>query len=87
MNMKMISIALVDNYNGTPNATIIHTREVFKGALLANAHAIIIAHNHPTGEVEPSNTDKMVTNTGKLLDVSAGSCHHKRSTRIDSVIK
>ena len=44
------------------------------GALLANAHAIIIAHNHPSGDVDPSNADKtfttMLVDAGKrLLDV------------------
>ena len=64
--MEMIS-------KGSLNATIIHPREVFKGALLANAHAVILAHNHPSGDVEPSNADKTVTSmlvdAGNLLDV------------------
>jgi DNA repair protein RadC len=46
---------------------------VFKEALLANANAVILAHNHPSGNIEPSNADKTVTETlvgaGKLLDV------------------
>ena len=67
IGMEMIS-------KGSLNATIIHPREVFKGALLANAHAIIIAHNHPSGDVDPSNADKtfttMLVDAGKrLLDV------------------
>jgi len=57
--MEMIS-------KGTLNASLVHPREVFKGALLANAHAIIIAHNHPSGDVEPSIADK--TSTEKLVD-------------------
>ena len=66
IGMEMIS-------KGSLNATIIHPREVFKGALLANAHAVILAHNHPSGDVEPSNADKTITtmlvDAGKLLDV------------------
>ena len=66
IGMEMIS-------RGTLNATLIHPREVFKGALLANAHAVILAHNHPSGDVEPSNADKNVTtmlvDAGNLLDV------------------
>jgi DNA repair protein RadC len=66
IGMEMIS-------KGSLNATLIHPREVFKGALLANAHAVILAHNHPSGDVEPSNADKTVTSmlvdAGKLLDV------------------
>jgi len=66
IGMEMIS-------KGTLNASLVHPREVFKGALLANAYALILAHNHPSGDVEPSNADKQVTETlvgaGKLLDV------------------
>jgi len=58
---------------GTLNASLVHPREVFKGALLANAYALILAHNHPSGNTEPSNADKQVTttliNASKLLDI------------------
>ena len=36
-----------------------------KGALLANAMGIIVAHNHPSGEVEPSNEDRLLTSKRK----------------------
>ncbi len=66
IGMEMIS-------KGTLNASLVHPREVFKGALLANANALILAHNHPSGDVEPSEADKKVTamlvEAGKLLDV------------------
>lgn len=52
--MEMIS-------KGTLNASLVHPREVFKGALLANANALILAHNHPSGGVQPSAADKKVT--------------------------
>jgi DNA repair protein RadC len=58
---------------GTLNSSLVHPREVFKGALLANANSIILAHNHPSGSVEPSVADRSVTkilaNAGNLLDV------------------
>jgi len=58
---------------GTLNASLVHPREVFKGAILANAHAIILAHNHPSGEVDPSTADKMVTeklsSCGNLMEI------------------
>jgi len=47
---------------GTLNAALIHPREVFKSAIRESAHAIILVHNHPSGDVEPSNADKQVTN-------------------------
>ncbi|MCX6179318.1 MAG: DNA repair protein RadC [Chlorobiales bacterium] len=46
---------------GTLNAALIHPREVFKSAIRESAHAIILVHNHPSGDVEPSNADKKVT--------------------------
>jgi DNA repair protein RadC len=66
IGMEMIS-------KGTLNASLVHAREVFKGALLANANALILAHNHPSGNVEPSTADMQVTKrlveAGILLDV------------------
>jgi DNA repair protein RadC len=47
---------------GTLNAALIHPREVFKAAIKESSHAIILVHNHPSGDVEPSNADKQVTN-------------------------
>jgi DNA repair protein RadC len=41
--------------------TIVHPREVFKAAILVNASAIIIAHNHPSGDPTPSQEDRLLT--------------------------
>ncbi|ABL65778.1 RadC family protein [Chlorobium phaeobacteroides] len=46
---------------GTLNASLAHPREVFKSAIRESAHAIILVHNHPSGDVEPSNADRQVT--------------------------
>ncbi|ABB23481.1 RadC family protein [Pelodictyon luteolum] len=46
---------------GTLNASLIHPREVFKSAIRESAHAIILVHNHPSGDTEPSNADRQVT--------------------------
>lgn len=46
---------------GTINCTTIHPREIIKSALFCNAAALILAHNHPSGNPEPSASDKMVT--------------------------
>lgn len=46
---------------GTVNASLVHPREVFKRALANNATSIVIAHNHPSGDTNPSNEDKMIT--------------------------
>ena len=46
---------------GLVNRTIVHPRETFADALKERALAIVIAHNHPSGNLEPSNDDKDVT--------------------------
>lgn len=46
---------------GTLCATLVHPREVFKGAILANAGAIALAHNHPSGDPTPSPEDRELT--------------------------
>jgi DNA repair protein RadC len=43
---------------GSLSAAIVHPREVFKGAILANASAIICGHNHPSGDPTPSEDDR-----------------------------
>ena len=58
---------------GTLNCAVISAREVFKAAILANAASIILAHNHPSGDLTPSPEDIQVTENlrkaGKLLDI------------------
>lgn len=50
-------------FKGTLNKSLIHPREVFKEAYLASAAYIICIHNHPSGNVIPSNDDINITNT------------------------
>ena len=46
---------------GTLNSVLIHPREVFKSAILSNASNIILAHNHPSGNIQPSQPDRTLT--------------------------
>lgn len=46
---------------GSLGASIVHPRELFKAAILANAAAIICAHNHPSGDPTPSAEDRRIT--------------------------
>lgn len=46
---------------GCLDATFVHPREVIKAACLANAAAVIVAHNHPSGDPEPSRDDVALT--------------------------
>ena len=58
---------------GTLTSALVHPREVFKAAILANAAAIILVHNHPSGDPEPSAEDKALTTrlaqAGELLGI------------------
>ena len=46
---------------GTINQSLVHPREVYKPAIQDGAVAIIIAHNHPSGQVQPSIEDRRIT--------------------------
>ncbi|EDU4887086.1 DNA repair protein RadC [Salmonella enterica subsp. enterica serovar Java] len=48
-------------FTGTINHTQVHPREVVKACLKHNCAAVIVAHCHPSGLAEPSNTDRQVT--------------------------
>jgi DNA repair protein RadC len=69
--LKVTGMELITK--GTLNASLVHAREVFKGAILANAYGIIMVHNHPSGDPEPSNQDKEVTRSivqaANILDI------------------
>jgi len=58
---------------GSLNASIVHPREVFKVAIDNNSANIILVHNHPSGNAEPSNEDIAVTRkmveAGKIMDI------------------
>ena len=58
---------------GTLSASLVHPREVFKGAFLANAGGIICGHNHPSGDPSPSPEDlalyDRLKKSGELLGV------------------
>jgi len=67
MNVRVISIGLI-------NKTHVHPREVFADVIAERASAIIIAHNHPIGELTPSNEDREITKrikeAGKILGIN-----------------
>ena len=53
---------------GTINKSIVHPREIFKYAYLLSASKIICVHNHPSGEIEPSKEDILLTKN--LIEIS-----------------
>ena len=54
VNISVVSV-------GTLNSSLVHPREVMKIAILSNSNSIMIAHNHPSGSLEPSTEDKNIT--------------------------
>ena len=66
--IKMVKVS-----DGGVNATVADPKRIFKIALEYNASAIMLCHNHPSGNVLPSESDKNLTrnlvNSGKLLEI------------------
>ncbi len=54
-------VQFVEMFRGTIDGTSVYPREVVKEALAANAAAVILAHNHPSGIAEPSQADELIT--------------------------
>ena len=65
LNIRVVSIGLIDR-------TPVHPREVFADALSDRASAIIVAHNHPAGGLEPSASDVEVTKQVKAAGIVVG---------------
>ena len=59
---------------GTLDASLVHPREVFRPAIRDSAAAVLLVHNHPSGDPTPSREDhsvtKQLTEAGKLLGIS-----------------
>lgn len=77
---------------GTANATICSQRELFRAALLSGAVAIILGHNHPSGDPTPSAADISITRdikrAGDLLDIQLLDhvvIGHNRNTSLKSL--
>lgn len=71
LEREAFAILWLDNQNrliahdtlfmGTINSITVHSREVVKAGLKHNAAAAVMAHNHPSGEAEPSHADRQIT--------------------------
>ncbi|RMF56555.1 MAG: DNA repair protein RadC, partial [Calditrichaeota bacterium] len=73
LNSANILIRDVKISEGILNSSLVHPREVFRAAILESAASIILVHNHPSGEVQPSQEDRAITRrlveAGKLMDI------------------
>lgn len=68
---KVLGVKVVSK--GGTDACLVDTKVIMTGALLSNAHGIILCHNHPSGNLSPSPQDNQITNrineASKLLDI------------------
>jgi DNA repair protein RadC len=73
LNTKLRVLAYHEVSRGSLDTTVVHPREVFRAAILANAAAIILVHNHPSGDPTPSADDVVLTQrlraAGTLLGI------------------
>ncbi len=74
LNIKNKPLGVFELSHGTVNLSICSTRDIFIKALLCGATGIILAHNHPSGDVVPSKEDMTLYNkvkeAGKIMDIS-----------------
>lgn len=67
-------LGIVELFSGGISSTVVDLKMVFGIALKAGASAIIIAHNHPSGNLTPSEADKMITkklrSAGEMLELN-----------------
>ena len=68
---KVIGFEIISE--GILNSSLTHPREVFRGAIVSTSAAIILAHNHPSGNPEPSQEDisitKQIVESGKIIGI------------------
>ena len=73
LDVKTNLIAKKKIFVGSLNQSLIHPREVFKYAVKYSAYSVILVHNHPSGDPEPSSQDLQVTKAfeeaGKMLQI------------------
>lgn len=75
LNAKHEVIGLHEVSHGTLSASLVHPREVFKAALIANSYAILVCHNHPSGSdvipsLEDMDTTRQLIEAGKFMGVN-----------------
>lgn len=66
LTVEMVSLGSIDH-------TFMSPRDIYRGALLTNAAALVVAHNHPSGDPEPSRDDQLLTRrltrAGELIGI------------------
>jgi len=74
LNIKNQIISFEVVSTGSLTSSIVHPREVYKGAILSNSASVIFMHNHPSGDPEPSTDDieitKRLEKAGNILGIN-----------------
>ena len=84
MDREYCCVVNLDNHNrpinfnvvsiGDVNSAIVPIQNIFKSAILSNAHAIMLFHNHPSGQLTPSREDEILTEkliyAGKIMNIN-----------------
>jgi len=67
------AVGIYEAAHGTSSSVEVHPRNVFRAAIVANAKAVILVHNHPSGDAEPSHEDAALTRrmqeAGRILGI------------------
>ena len=73
LNTKNRVLGFVEVSVGSLNASVIHPRDAYRAAVIMGASAVIVAHNHPSGDPAPSREDrectKRLAHAGKILGI------------------
>ena len=73
LNTKHMVLAVEEMTRGTLNESLFHPREALRPAIARGAHAVILVHNHPSGDARPSEADLRVTRAlkeaGQLMQI------------------
>ena len=73
LNTKNQVMGISEVYKGSVNTSLVRVAEVFRDAIKENCPAIVVVHNHPSGDPTPSSQDTEVTSqlvkVGQLLDI------------------
>lgn len=73
LNTKNHVIAVHRAHVGSLNASIVHPRDVFKAAIMNNSASIVVSHQHPSGDPQPSQEDihitRRLTEAGRILGI------------------
>jgi len=74
LNAKNRILGFVEISVGSLNATVVHPRDAYRAAVIQGANAVIVAHNHPSGDPTPGREDRECTQrlaqAGKILGIA-----------------